>query len=546
MSSSRFTADHLRVTLDHDGMPQRPPLHFPEADVPKEAPARQPLKRSRKQLLLLLGGAFALSVGIVRGVRAWQFGATHVATDDAYLMTDTVPITPQVAGNVAQVLVRDNQRVRAGQPLVILDDATFRADVDQAQANLAVAQATAEGSATHVGLTTETGEAQIEQASGGVTQAESAVAVAQADVERARAGVANAQAASAGAQANIRSTEAAVEASQAARRRAEKGIHAAQAQLATAQAAVQAAQANVVAAQANAERASNDEARLQSLFREDAISAQSVDAAIAAAKAARAQVESMQEQVRQAQATVEQRRAEVEAAQEAVHAADAATAQSRAQVIAAQETVRASQATVRQMRAQQLAAQKNVLQAQARRTQAIGQFNQARTAPRQVAVSRAVYKTDRAKILQAKAAFETAQINLRRTRLDAPCDGVISRKSVQLGQQVAIGQPLMAILPSQDVWVVANFKETQMRNVHPGQKVEIEVDTLPGHPFTGHVESLAAGTGATFALLPPDNATGNFTKIVQRVPVKILFDPGQKDLDRLRAGLSVVATVETR
>jgi membrane fusion protein, multidrug efflux system len=104
----------------------------------------------------------------------------------------------------------------------------------------------------------------------------------------------------------------------------------------------------------------------------------------------------------------------------------------------------------------------------------------------------------------------------------------------------------MAILPSQDVWVVANFKETQMKNVHPGQKVVIEADTLPGRRFTGHVESLAAGTGATFALLPPDNATGNFTKVVQRVPVKILFDPGQKDRDRLRAGLSVVATIETR
>jgi membrane fusion protein (multidrug efflux system) len=533
--------------VDRYRLPQRQPGELPETAADgEEARAQQTSGRYRNQVLYLLGGALALGVGIVWGVRAWQFGATHVVTEDAYLTADTVPITPQVAGSVAQVLVRDNQRVRAGQRLVILDDATFRADVDQAQANLAVAQATAEGSAANVGLTSETGNAQIEQASGGVTQAESAVSVAQADVERARAGVANAQAASAGTQANIRSAEAGREASQAARRRAEKAIHAAQAQLATAQAAVQAAQANVVEAQANAERASKDEARLQSLFRQDAISAQSLDSAIAAAKAARAQVDSMQEQVRQARATVEQRQAEVEAAQEAVRVADAAIAQSTAQIVAAHETVRASQATVRQMLAQQVAAQKNVLQAQARRTQAIGQLDQARTAPRQVAVSQAAYKTHRAKILQAKAAFETAQINLRRTRLYAPCDGVISRKSVQVGQQVAIGQPLMAILPSQDVWVVANFKETQMRNVHPGQKVEIELDTLPGHQFTGHVESLAAGTGATFALLPPDNATGNFTKIVQRVPVKILFDPGQKDLERLRAGLSVVATVETR
>jgi membrane fusion protein (multidrug efflux system) len=514
--------------------------------VREETPAQQPPKRARSKAPLLLVGALVIGAGLVWGVRAWRFGATHIATDDAYLTSDTAPITPQVAGNVARVLVRDNQRVRAGEPLVLLDDATFRADVDQARANLGVAQATAEGSATGVGLTSETGTAQIEQASGGVSQAESAVSMAQADVDRAEAGVASAQAASAGARANVRSAEAAREASQAARSRAEKAVHAAQAQLATSQAAVQAALADLVAARANAERASKDEARLQSLYQQDAISAQSLDAATAAAKAASAQVESVQEQVRQSQATVEQRQAELEAAQDAVRVADAAVAQSGAQVEAAQETARASQASVRQMLSQQVAAQRNVLQAQARRAQALGQLDQARTAPRQVAVSQAANKTDRARVLQAKAALETAQINLRRTRLYAPCDGVVSRKSVQVGQQVAIGQPLMAILPSQDVWVVANFKETQMKNVHPGQKVEIEVDTFPGRRFTGHVESLAAGTGATFALLPPDNATGNFTKVVQRVPVKILFDPGQKDRERLRAGLSVVATIETR
>ena len=514
--------------------------------VKEEAPSQHPRKRAGRIALLILAGALVLGAGVVWGVRAWQFGTTHVLTDDAYLTSDTAPVTPQVAGNVARVLVRDNQHVRAGELLVILDDSTFHADVDQAQANLEVARATAEGAATNVGLTSETGHAQIEQASGGVTQAESAVATAQADVARAQAGVANAQAASSSAQANVGSVAAALEAARAARSRAAKAVLAARAQQVTAQAAVQAAEANVMAAQANDERAGKDEVRYQSLFREDAVSAQALDSAIDAAKTARAQVDSAQEQIRQAQATVEQRQAEVEAAQDAVRAADAAISQARAQVTAAQETVHASQANVRQMLAQQVAAQKNVLQAQARRTQALGQLDQARTAPTQVAVSQAAYKTNRAKILQAKAALETAQINLRRTRLYAPCDGIVSRKSVESGQQVAIGQPLMAILPSQDVWVVANFKETQMKNVRPGLKVEIEVDTFPGHSFAGHVESLAAGTGATFALLPPDNATGNFTKVVQRVPVKILFDPGQKDLERLRAGLSVVATIEVK
>ncbi len=527
-----------------------PAAHGNGRSAPSPAPEANPAPRSGRSLLargtLLLAGTLVLVLGSAWGYRSWQFGAVHVSTDDAYLASDTVPITPQVAGNVARVLVTDNQRVRAGQLLVVLEDSTFRADVDQAEANLAVARAAADGSEAGVSLTSDTGSAQIEQASGGVAQAESAVSIARADVDRADAAVANARASVASASANVHGAEAGLEASLAGRSRAEKAVSGAQAQVATAEAAVQAAQANVDAAQANADRADKDEQRYQSLFKEQVVSAQSLESAIASAKVGRAQVESMEEQVRQAQATVEQKRADLEAAREAVRAADAAIAQSRAQVVAAKETVRAGQANVGQMLAQEAGARKAVIQAQARQAQAAGQLDQARTAPRQVAVSQAAYRTNRARILQARAALETARINLRRTRIYARCDGVVSRKTVQVGQQLAVGQPVMAILPTDDVWVVANFKETQTRNVHPGQRVEIEVDTFPGRRFSGRVDSIAAGTGATFALLPPDNATGNFTKVVQRVPVKILFDPRQNDLDRLRAGLSAIATVETR
>ena len=123
---------------------------------------------------------------------------------------------------------------------------------------------------------------------------------------------------------------------------------------------------------------------------------------------------------------------------------------------------------------------------------------------------------------------------------------MISKKTVQIGQEVAVGQSLMAIVPDNDVWVVANFKETQLSGVHANQPAEIEVDTLPGKIFKGHVDSISAGTGATFALLPADNATGNFTKVVQRVPVKILLEPNQKDADKLRSGLSVIATIKLK
>ena len=104
----------------------------------------------------------------------------------------------------------------------------------------------------------------------------------------------------------------------------------------------------------------------------------------------------------------------------------------------------------------------------------------------------------------------------------------------------------MAVVPDENVWVTANYKETQLGDVKPGQPVEVEVDAFPGKSFKGHVGSISAGTGSTFALLPPDNATGNFTKVVQRVPVKILLEPGQVNMDRLRTGMSVTATIETK
>jgi membrane fusion protein (multidrug efflux system) len=140
---------------------------------------------------------------------------------------------------------------------------------------------------------------------------------------------------------------------------------------------------------------------------------------------------------------------------------------------------------------------------------------------------------------------QAAKIALSRTEIRAPVAGTVSRKTAQLGQQLAAGQPLMVIVPSEAPWVVANFKETQLGEIHPGQAVEIEVDALPGEIYHGRVESISGGTGSTFALLPPDNASGNFTKVVQRVPVKIVLD-SQPHLERLRAGLSTMVAISTK
>ena len=498
------------------------------------------------QPVLLLAGIVAALLVIAWGIRFWRYSSSHTGTDDAYTTSDIVQITPQVAGSIVKVLVSDNQHVNAGDLLAVMDDASYRASVDQAKANLEAARTGAQGAGSQVELTNATGSAQIEQAVGGIQQAEGAIRGAEADLQRFQAATANAQASVQTAQANVKTAQAALDAALAARDRSAETVKSAQAAVETAQAAVRTAQAQERTAQANADKADKDQARYAVLFSEDAVSAQQVDAVTAATSAARSNLDAARQQIEQVQATAAQRIADVKASKESVRSADAAAAQSRSQVQAARDAVIAQQALVRQAQAQYRSGLETVAQQKGRRVQAAGTLQQARTAPQQLSVSRASQQTAQAKIAQAQAALETAQIALNDTRLRAPYSGRISRKTVQIGQQVSIGQALMAIIPDNDLWVTANFKETQLRDVRVGQKAEIEVDELGGQIFTGRVDSIAAGTGATFALLPPDNATGNFTKVVQRVPVKILLDPNQKNRERLRAGLSVIATITTK
>lgn len=146
-------------------------------------------------------------------------------------------------------------------------------------------------------------------------------------------------------------------------------------------------------------------------------------------------------------------------------------------------------------------------------------------------------------IKQREALLETAQLNYGYTKIYAPADGYVTKKSVEAGNQIQAGQPLMAVVPLDGVYVVANYKETQLGKIKPGQKVKIKVDTYPGKVFGGKVDSIMAGTGAVFSLFPPENATGQFVKVVQRIPVKIILD---KDTDKehiLRIGMSVAPTV---
>ena len=152
----------------------------------------------------------------------------------------------------------------------------------------------------------------------------------------------------------------------------------------------------------------------------------------------------------------------------------------------------------------------------------------------------------RAALEAQKATRDLAKINLGYTRITAPVDGMISQRLVQAGQYLSVGTQVVSLVPLPHVWVIANYKETQMTHVRAGQKARVTVDAFPGAVLHGTVQSWSPGSGATFALLPPDNATGNFTKVVQRIPVKIVLEPDPKVDDLLRPGMSVTATIDTR
>ncbi|MGY3620740.1 HlyD family secretion protein [Bradyrhizobium sp. USDA 10063] len=343
-------------------------------------PSRQAIKRAALALVAMLGVA-----GIADfGYDYLTTGRYLESTDDAYVKADSTIVSPKVSGYIAQVLVGDNQPVKAGQLLAEIDDRDFRA----------------------------------------------ALAQAHADVEAAEAAVRNLDA-----------------------------------QLALQQPIIEQGTADVAAAEANLKFAQEEQARYEGLMKSGSGT------------------------VQRAQQT------------------DAA--------------LRASNAQLQHSKSGLLAAQRKV----------------------------DVLTTDRAKAVaqldRARAMEQQASLNLSYTRITAPVDGTVGARSLRVGQYVQAGTQLMAVVPLDAVYVVANFKETQLTNVRGGQPVEVEIDSFRGTKLRGHVDSLSPASGLEFALLPPDNATGNFTKIVQRVPVKIVLDdPRLKGL--LRPGMSAVPTVDTK
>ena len=202
---------------------------------------------------------------------------------------------------------------------------------------------------------------------------------------------------------------------------------------------------------------------------------------------------------------------------------------------------KASTATVAAATANESAAQQFVQQAQSRLVEAQANHQSAETGPQQVSSTRARVRAAIADVQQKRALLEQAQLNLQYTKIVAPVSGEVN-KTVVVGLNVQPGQQLLTVVPLDEVWVTANFKETQLRHMRVGQKAEIHVDST-GRKLKGRVDSIAGATGPTFSLLPPENATGNYVKIVQRIPVKIVLEPGENRDRQLRPGMNVVPDV---
>jgi membrane fusion protein, multidrug efflux system len=211
----------------------------------------------------------------------------------------------------------------------------------------------------------------------------------------------------------------------------------------------------------------------------------------------------------------------------------------------AMAAAKASAAAVEAARASADAAQQQVTQAEGRLVQAEASWRYANTAPKQMQVTRARAAAALAEAQRKKADLEQAQLNLQYTKVVAPVNGIVSNRTVEVGQNVAPGQELMKVINLDDVWITANFKETQLRKMKVDQRATIEVDAN-GRTYKGKVDSIAGASGARFSLLPPENATGNYVKVVQRIPVKIVLDPGSNNDHQLRPGMSVVPKVWTR
>jgi membrane fusion protein, multidrug efflux system len=338
-------------------------------------------------------------------------------------------------------------------------------------------------------------QAKLEQARAAVATAEATLRAARSEVPLTREGT----------RAQIDQARASLQVAMVGVKSAESAVEESRARLEARRAATEAMRADVSGAQSAHRQTARELERVRSLLKSDLVARREYDQAESAYETAGATVEALQRRMAQAEREVQQAEAELGSRVHAVEQARQRVAESPAALALAESQIH------------------------------------------QVSIKDAEASRAEARLREVQADLAVAELQVEHTEVRAATDGVVSKRSVELGQVVQMGQPLLAIVPLHDVWVVANFKETQLARLKPGMKVHVEVDGYPDKTYVGTLDSMSAGTGARFSLLPPENATGNWVKVVQRIPVRIHLD-GEKvgNPHTLRAGMSVLVTIRVR
>ena len=459
------------------------------------------VKRRSRVPIYIVGGLLILAA--IGGLLYWLYIRQFETTDDAFVEGTIVQISPKVAAHIAKIHVKENQYVKKGDLLVEMDASEFEAKIEKAKAELRAAQAQRGKALANVALTRKTSRASLNQALSNYDTAKTNINQAKLSTDSKENAIVQAQNQVKTAEANLRQM---------------------QSQIPSAEASLAQTRLQVPAAETKLEVAQIEYERNQTLFEGGHVSKQSLEKSKAELSEAKSHYESAKKQIEIVQAQLNSLRRQIEVAASQV-------TEAKARVTSAENDFRQSQS--------------QIVTATSQSNESYGRVQEAESVPEKVAVDESEVSNADAQIAQAEAALRQAELELSYTKIYAPEEGFISKKNVQEGQLVQSEQALFAI-SQPEIWVVANFKETQIGNIKPGQTVLVYVDAYPNLILNGTVDSFQAGTGSRFSVLPPENASSNFIKVVQRIPVKIRFEESPERLKLLVPGMSVVPKVKVK